>query len=45
VKKERWERIEIRKVGHVAEILRQGGGKVTVTTGDPGEPKKVPATE
>ena len=29
--------------GTVGEILNQGGGKVTFTQGDPGEPMKCPS--
>jgi hypothetical protein len=41
---QRWEPMRIDFLGNVAEIVRQGGGKITITTGDPGEPRKVPPT-
>ena len=36
-----WTKPSLRAVGTVGEVLKQGGGKVTVLTGDPGEPRKV----
>jgi hypothetical protein len=35
-----WESMRLRYVGHISEILRQGGGKLTATAGDPGEGRK-----
>lgn len=39
-----WESMRVTYLGNVAEIVRQGGGKITTITGDPGEPRKVPPT-
>ena len=39
-----WESMQVTYLGNVAEIVRQGGGKLTAATGDPGEPRKVPST-
>lgn len=39
-----WEKPEVTPIGRAADILRQGGGKISVIVGDPGEPKKVPPT-
>jgi hypothetical protein len=38
--KQRWEKMRVQYVGHIGDILRQGGGKLTATTGDPGESRK-----
>src|SRR5262249_53192668 len=35
-----WEPMALSYVGHIADILRFGDGKLSVTGGDPGEPKK-----
>lgn len=44
--KEAWESMSIEYVGHVAEILQQGEpGKDPTSTGDPGEPLKVPSID
>ena len=40
----RWEPMRVEYLGNVAEIVQQGGGKITILTGDPGEPRKVPPT-
>jgi hypothetical protein len=40
----RWESMRVTYLGNVAEIVRQGGGKITIVVGDPGEPRKVPPT-
>jgi hypothetical protein len=32
--------MELRPVGKVADIVQGGGGKLSTTTGDPGEPRK-----
>jgi hypothetical protein len=42
--KRSWEPITVQYVGHVADVVRQGGGKLTATTGDTGEPRKVPSS-
>jgi hypothetical protein len=45
VSRRRWEPPAVKAVGTVGEVLRNGGGKVTVLTGDPGEPRKVPSRD
>ena len=37
-----WERMTLTHVGHVADVVQQGGGKLTLTGGDPGEPTRKP---
>ena len=39
-----WREPTVKPVGTVAEVLKSGGGKITVITGDPGEPQKVDPT-
>lgn len=39
-----WESMRVTYLGNVAEIVQGGVGKLTTTTGDPGEPRKVPST-
>jgi hypothetical protein len=38
--KERWEPMKLRSVGHISEVVEQGGGKLSAAGGDPGEPRK-----
>lgn len=38
--KQPWESMTLTYVGHVAEIVQLGGGKLSTTGGDPGEPRK-----
>ena len=38
-----WEPMKLVRVGHVGDVVKQGGGKLSPATGDPGEPLKVPA--
>ncbi|HET9369106.1 MAG TPA: hypothetical protein VFO19_02620 [Vicinamibacterales bacterium] len=45
VSRRRWEPPMVKAAGTVGDVLRNGGGKVTVLTGDPGEPRKVPAQD
>jgi hypothetical protein len=40
-----WTAPTVRSVGRLGEVLKGGQGKLTVLTGDPGEPQKVPAQE
>lgn len=40
-----WQPPTVIPVGTVASVLQGGDGKVTVTTGDPGEPRKVPGMD
>jgi hypothetical protein len=37
-----WEPPKLTSVGTISSVLQGGSGKVTVTVGDPGEPRKVP---
>jgi hypothetical protein len=39
-----WEAMELDELGRLTDVIQQGGGKITITVGDPGEPRKVPAT-
>jgi hypothetical protein len=38
--KQQWEPMEMKKVGHIAQIVQGGGGKLSLTGGDPGEIRK-----
>jgi hypothetical protein len=38
--KQPWEPMQLTYVGHVAEIVQSGGGKLSTTGGDTGEPRK-----
>jgi hypothetical protein len=40
-----WQPPVVKRVGSVGDVLRGGNGKLTVLTGDPGEPQKVPSHE
>ena len=40
--KRTWEPMELRTVGKVSDVVQQGGGKITLTGGDPGEPLRKP---
>lgn len=42
--KHAWHRPELVVLGKFAELVQQGGGKISILTGDPGEPRKVPST-
>jgi hypothetical protein len=35
-----WEPMELTYVGHVGEVLQVGMGKLSMSGGDPGEPRK-----
>lgn len=39
-----WEPMRVTYLGNVAEVVQQGGGKISILTGDPGEPRKVAPT-
>jgi hypothetical protein len=39
-KKKRWEPPALTYIGDVADIVRAGGGKLSITGGDPGESRK-----
>jgi hypothetical protein len=36
-----WQPPTLKAVGSIAEVLQQGGGKPSMSPGDPGEPRKV----
>ena len=40
-----WQPPAVTPAGTLGELVHFGTGKVTVVTGDPGEPQKVPATD
>lgn len=44
-KRQPWEPPTVQPVGRLGDVLKGGQGKVTVITGDPGEPQKVPAQD
>jgi hypothetical protein len=35
-----WEFMKLTYVGHIREVVQLGGGKLSTTGGDPGEPRK-----
>jgi hypothetical protein len=37
-----WEPMALESVGLVSDVVQQGGGKLTLTGGDPGEPLRKP---
>ena len=43
-KQHEWVPMQLTYLGNVQAFLQQGGGKVSILTGDPGEPRKVPST-
>jgi hypothetical protein len=38
--KQPWRRPSLKYVGHVGDVLQQGGGKLTPSPADPGEVRK-----
>ena len=42
-KRRPWEPPALKAVGKVAEVLRQGGGKLAVSASDPGEDTRKPS--
>lgn len=40
--KKSWAPMALRRVGHVTELVKTGGGKGSPSPGDPGEPRKPP---
>ena len=40
--KQPWERMQVTVIGHVSQVLRGGGGKISIPAGDSGEPFKKP---
>jgi hypothetical protein len=37
-----WEPMALKSVGRVSDVVQQGGGKLTLVGGDPGEPARKP---
>jgi hypothetical protein len=37
-----WEPMALKSVGLISDVVRQGGGKLTLVGGDPGEPLRKP---
>jgi len=37
-----WEPMRLTSVGRVSDVVQQGGGKLTIVGGDPGEPARKP---
>jgi hypothetical protein len=42
--RKRWVSMRIEEAGKLTDTILQGGGKLSATTGDSGEPRKVPST-
>jgi hypothetical protein len=40
VKKRAWEPMTVRLVGRLSDVLKGGGGKLSVVAGDPGDSRK-----
>lgn len=40
--RKQWEPMTLQHIGRVADVVQQGGGKVSGLTGDPGEPFSAP---
>jgi hypothetical protein len=40
-----WERMRLSDLGTLADVVNGGGGKLSPTTGDPGDIRKVPGNE
>jgi hypothetical protein len=40
IQKRRWEPMRLRYVGNVRDVLRGGGGKLSITGGDTGDNRK-----
>ena len=38
--KHTWEPMRLHSVGHISKVVEGGGGKLSATGGDPGEPRK-----
>ena len=43
--KKAWESPKLAYLGDVEELVQGGGGKVSITSADPGEPKKTRPSE
>lgn len=42
--KKPWASLKVTHVGHVADVVKGGGGKLSTTGGDPGENLKEPGS-
>ena len=42
--KQPWESPKLTYIGHVRDVVQHGGGKVTLSGGDPGDPRKQSGT-
>jgi len=40
--RERWEPMNLTYIGQVEDVIQGGGGKLSLITGDPGEPFRCP---
>lgn len=40
IERQRWQKMELFYLGDAAELIQIGGGKLSVTGGDPGEHRK-----
>ena len=38
--KEKWETMKLTYIGNISEVIKTGGGKLSIAGGDPGEGKK-----
>lgn len=38
--KQAWEPMRLSSVGQISQVVEGGGGKLSPSTGDPGEPRK-----
>jgi hypothetical protein len=43
LRRQTWETMDLRELGRLADIIQAGGGKLTTSAGDPGEPSRKPA--
>lgn len=43
--RQRWEPMRVVHIGDIPSVVMKGKGKTVITTGDPGEPKKVPSLD
>jgi hypothetical protein len=39
-----WEPMKLDDLGRLTDVIQQGGGKLSSSPGDTGEPRKVPST-
>ena len=38
-----WDMPQLKFVGHIAEVIQAGGGKLSISANDPGEPFRKPS--